>query len=244
MADNELTPLRLDAIMDGEVAVTDEERAMLALAAQLRADVPQASHELRERVSAIGDRPARSRPRRRLRAWSGAPALGAVVVALIAGAVAVNMIHSNGSTSTSAGTQATGERSVQSTSETTPFGAGQTSDRTAPSAQPSKDLSSVPAMERTPAAVDGSAWTLPSIAIDGAITDLRAIARDRQLTIRASSTATSTQVEIELPSGDARASLVSTITDVLVAHDGVANTGPITLAPEQAVLVITLADAK
>ena len=116
MTDDELTPLRLDAIMDGEAAVSDEEREMLALAAQLRADVPHPSPALRTRITAIGDQPARRSPRR-WRGWSSAPALGALVVVLIGGGIAMNTMQSN-PTGGSNDMQAGSERSAPADSGT------------------------------------------------------------------------------------------------------------------------------
>ena len=74
--------------------------------------------------------------------------------------------------------------------------------------------------------------------------DLRVLARDRQLAITASSRADTTTLELELPVDDTRSAFVAAVTEVLAAHDGVANTGPIALAPDQAALTITLTDAK
>ena len=239
MTDDELTPLRLDAIMDGEAAVSDEEREMLALAAQLRADVPHPSPALRTRITAIGDQPARRSPRR-WRGWSSAPALGALVVVLIGGGIAMNTMQSN-PTGGSNDMQAGSERSAPADSGTSAQGDSQSA---GPAASSSKGLSGSPDIEREQSRPPVSAWTLPSIAIEGAVADLRVLVRDRQLAIMASSSADTTTLELELPVDGTRSAFVAAVTEVLAAHDGVANTGPIALAPDQAALTITLTDAK
>jgi hypothetical protein len=243
MTDDELTPERLDRVMDGEPAMSDDERAMLALAAQLRADVPPPSPELRRRIAALGDQPARGTRRRRGGVWASAPALGAIVVALVGGGVVVNMLASNGG-SGSATTQSADGQERHGPATSSVAGAGSLPDTGASAASPAKELSGARDLEQATAAAVSSAWTLPSVAIDGAITDLREIARDRQLTIRASSSATTTRVELELPAAAARPALVAAVTDVLVAHGGVANSGPITVTSGQTVLAISLTDAR
>lgn len=244
MTDDELTPDRLDRVMDGEPAVSDDERAMLALAAQLRADVPHPSPALRGRIAAIGDQPARATRRRRHGLWASAPALGAIVVAVVGGGVVVNMLASNGG-SGSADTKSASGQVAHDTSTSPEGGAGSMSDRAAaPASGSTRELSDAPGMQQATAPGGPSAWTLPGVAIESAIAQLRRIARDQQLTIRASSSATTTQVELELPPASSRAALVAAVTDVLVSHDGVSSSGPITVTPDQTVLMISLTDAQ
>ena len=94
MTGDELTPERLDAILDGrEPAIDDEARDVLALAAALREAAPGAGAALRARVHALPQPEPRGRMRRLLaRGWRGrllvaAPALSAVIVAVVAIAV-------------------------------------------------------------------------------------------------------------------------------------------------------------
>jgi len=84
---DDMTPERLDAILDGTAAPdTDEDRAMLHLAADLRGAAPRASDALRERIIAMGE-PGEFRPKR-VPFWKRinvlAPALGAVVAVIVA----------------------------------------------------------------------------------------------------------------------------------------------------------------
>lgn len=88
MKGDEMTPERLDAILDGRAAPTDDEaRDMLALAGALREAAPGAGDSLRARVRAL----PRPGPAGRLRSsgWRGraliaAPALSVVVAAVVA----------------------------------------------------------------------------------------------------------------------------------------------------------------
>lgn len=91
MTGDELTPERLDAILDGREAPTDDDaRDMLALAAVLRDGAQGASDELRTRVRTLGQPQAPGRLHRLLgtgrrgRVLIAAPALGAVLAAVIA----------------------------------------------------------------------------------------------------------------------------------------------------------------
>lgn len=88
---DEMTPERLDAILDGrEPATDDEAREMLALAGALREAAPGAGPELRARVRALPQPQPVGRLRRLFsNGWRGrmliaAPALSAVVAAVIA----------------------------------------------------------------------------------------------------------------------------------------------------------------
>lgn len=98
---DEITPDRLDALLDGAVPENDTERDMLHLAGALRAATPDPSAELRARVRALGEpRDAVRTPRtRRRRSWQvAAPALGAVIAAVVAVAVITSGGDSGGST--------------------------------------------------------------------------------------------------------------------------------------------------
>ena len=120
MSEHDLTPERLDAILDGEVPATDDDaRDMLALAAQLRAAVPGADDTLRARVRTMPEAhpPRVGTVRRLLRSgWRGrmvvaAPALSAVLAAVIAVGVLSN---SPGDSSSSADdTARTGATALQ-----------------------------------------------------------------------------------------------------------------------------------
>ena len=88
---DEMTPERLDAILDGrEPATDDEAREMLALAGALREAAPGAGPDLRARVRALPQPQPVGRLRRLFsNGWRGrmliaAPALSAVVAAVIA----------------------------------------------------------------------------------------------------------------------------------------------------------------
>ena len=98
MTGDELTPERLDAILDGQEAASDDDaRDMLALAATLREGSPGAPDELRGRGRALGrPSPAEGWLRRLLgtgrrgRILVAAPALGAALAAVIAIGVITN----------------------------------------------------------------------------------------------------------------------------------------------------------
>ncbi len=97
---DEMTPERLDAILDGTAAPDDDEaRAMLHLAADLRGAAPGASDDLRRRVLALGEPAGQPAGAPRLPFWKRlnvmAPALGAVVAAI----VAVGVISTGGGSS-------------------------------------------------------------------------------------------------------------------------------------------------
>jgi hypothetical protein len=92
MSHGDVTPERLDAILDGrEPAETDAEREMLAVAASMKEASPGASDALRQRMRALP--PPRSRRSRlgrfvpagwRGRALVASPALAAVIAAVVA----------------------------------------------------------------------------------------------------------------------------------------------------------------
>lgn len=89
MSHDDLTPERLDALIDGAEPATDAERDVLHMAAALRSASPRPSDDLKRRVRALGEpaRPAQARPRRR---WNVlAPALGALAAGIIATTVVV-----------------------------------------------------------------------------------------------------------------------------------------------------------
>jgi hypothetical protein len=90
MSGGDLTPERLDGILDGSQAPNEEtDRDMLALAAELRDAAPGAGDELRERVRAIAAQaPAHADPHRGGVGWRSrlllvGPALATVVAALV-----------------------------------------------------------------------------------------------------------------------------------------------------------------
>lgn len=94
MNPDDLTPERLDAILNGSQPPTeDADREMLALAAELRGSAPGADDELRERVRAIAAQaPERTGARRgnpgwRTRLLLTAPAVATVVAAIVVIAV-------------------------------------------------------------------------------------------------------------------------------------------------------------
>ena len=107
MSHDDLTPERLDAILDGrEAAETDAERDMLALAASMKAAAPRANEGLRHRVRALptpSRRPGRLRrlvrAGRRGRALVAAPALAAAIAA----AIAVSVVYDGSGGSDGAG---------------------------------------------------------------------------------------------------------------------------------------------
>ena len=94
MNPDDLTPERLDAILNGSQPPTeDADREMLALAAELRGAAPGAGDELRERVRAIAAQAPesagarRGNPGWRTRLLLAAPALATVVAAIVVIAV-------------------------------------------------------------------------------------------------------------------------------------------------------------
>lgn len=90
MSDAEMTPERLDALLDGREAATDDAaRDMLALAGALREASPGAPDTLRARMRTLPQPPPGRLGRLRASGWRGgvlvaAPALSAVAAALIA----------------------------------------------------------------------------------------------------------------------------------------------------------------
>lgn len=92
MSPDDLTPERLDAILNGsEPAESDGERDMLALAASLREGSPRAGDDLRERVRAIAA-PGHDTPHQRVPGWRtrfliAGPAIATVVAAVVVIAV-------------------------------------------------------------------------------------------------------------------------------------------------------------
>ncbi len=102
MSHDDLTPERLDALIDGAEPANDDERDVLHLAAALRSGSPRPSDDLKRRVRALGEPPRAVPPRRRLR-WSVlTPALGALVAAVIATTVVLTRSPND---STSAATE-------------------------------------------------------------------------------------------------------------------------------------------
>ena len=94
MNPDDLTPERLDAILNGSQAPTEDvDREMLALAAELRGATPGAGDELRERVRAIAAQAPeladahRGKPGWRSRLLIAGPALATVVAAVVVIAV-------------------------------------------------------------------------------------------------------------------------------------------------------------
>lgn len=94
MTPDDLTPERLDAILNGsEPPTSDAERDMLALAASLRDAAPRASEDLRDRVRAIaepaatGGETGRRSPGWRTRLLVAGPAIATVVAAVVVIAV-------------------------------------------------------------------------------------------------------------------------------------------------------------
>ena len=93
MSTDDLTPERLDAILNGsEPATSDAERDMLALAASLRDGSPRAGDDLRDRVRAIGAPASAPLTRQRGPGWRtrfllAGPALATVVAAVVVIAV-------------------------------------------------------------------------------------------------------------------------------------------------------------
>lgn len=85
---NEITPERLDALLDGTVqAETDAERDVLALASRLKGAEPRAGAALRGRVRTIAAEPGRTRRLQRFRGrWAlvAAPAVAAIAAGVIA----------------------------------------------------------------------------------------------------------------------------------------------------------------
>lgn len=97
MSDHDMTPERLDGILDGSIEATDQaDRDLLALAAALREAAPGAPESLREKVAALpATAPTISWWRRlmaRRHGWAlvGAPVAAGLVAVLIAGGVLFN----------------------------------------------------------------------------------------------------------------------------------------------------------
>lgn len=93
MSPDDLTPERLDAILNGsEPAESDAERDMLALAASLREGSPRAGDDLRERVRALGSPASVPSRHQRVPGWRtrfliAGPAVATVVAAVVVIAV-------------------------------------------------------------------------------------------------------------------------------------------------------------
>ncbi len=85
---DEIRPERLDELFDGAAADTDEERELLALAAELRASAPPAPDHLRQRIADLGEPPVARRASggwwSRIRWRMAAPALAGLIAVLVA----------------------------------------------------------------------------------------------------------------------------------------------------------------
>lgn len=157
MKPDDLTPERLDAILDGSQAPTeDADRAMLALAAELRGGAPGAEDRLRERVRMIAAQaPEAAGARRGSPGWRSRLLLAGPALATIAAAIVIIAVVGGDS-----GTTRTELASSESTVGSTATRAGAT-DATAksssgavqatPSASPPAALSAGPVILRVDA---------------------------------------------------------------------------------------------
>lgn len=135
---DEITPERLDALLDGSATPeTESEREMLHLAARMRDGSPRASDALRRRVQTLESRSAAAaRPRKRRwrpvtsRDWLmiGAPALSALLIAVIGVGVLTTRDGSDGpdgaaeqSADSRAGSESTEARAVPDGAPATTF---------------------------------------------------------------------------------------------------------------------------
>lgn len=92
---DEIRPERLDALFDGAAPETDEERDLLHLAAELRAEAPSAPDDLRRRITELGEPDVSRRAPdgwwSRIRWRMAAPAMAGLIAVLVAVAVIPRM---------------------------------------------------------------------------------------------------------------------------------------------------------
>lgn len=129
MSADDLTPERLDAILNGsEPATDDADRDMLALAATLRGAAPPASEDLRARVRATAaEEAAGGGSRRRGPGWRTRLLIAGPALATVVAAVVVILVVDGGG-----GTNPTSLPSLESTATAPAAGTG-VADATAPS---------------------------------------------------------------------------------------------------------------
>ncbi len=241
MSRDDITPKRLDELMDGDCPTSQAERDMMQLAADRRAGAPQPSDALRSRIASLGEPVGDTRRIRRPRRFALAPVLGGAVIVLAGAGILFNSLNSSQSTSPSAGRDAatsTVESSDPFQTKVAPTAADNARE-TAPTAAPDRS-SIVPNATAGASSPGPSRWNVPSSAGTSLIDDLRAAARRHGTKIAvAVLDAASTQIDIALPRTGTDA-LIADITDTLRAHDATATTGPIQIASDQATLQIML----
>lgn len=212
MTGDELTPDRLDRVLDSGEAASDEERAMLALAAQLRAEVPAPSQELRGRVAALGEPTGRAPRTSGRRGWLvAAPALGALVVAIVGTVALLNTSNSGPDSSLDA--QA-GDRSRVDTQ----LESAGTRDNAAAPAQSTGAEAGAQTTMKAPATASYR-WQLPAGEIAATIDDLREIAEAAQTPASVTRDGAARIVRLQLPES-VRADVIQQASDALRAHQG------------------------
>jgi hypothetical protein len=202
MSREEMTPERLDAILDGSAAPTDDEaRDMLALAARLRQASPPASDRLRERIRGMPQPHTApvGRLRRLLdRGWRGrmlvaAPALAAVV------AVVVGISVLNGSSDPQVARNST-DLTIEQTSAGASDAAEATATRTSSATVPGQ-TSKTPPPTLAPPAADGVDVAPQLLTLRVALTTLTARVADlRRLVENAGGTVSLTDQQTTPPS--------------------------------------------
>lgn len=227
MSDHDLTPERLDAILDGEVPATDDDaRDMLALAAQLRAAVPGADDTLRARVRALpAARPARLAAVRRLlrSGWRGrllvaAPALSAVLAGVIAVGVLTNTSHNTSSgADNAAGARATAQKSEAAATATLP------PTTTTPTAEFSATTVATPPSAADTSAAEALTIAVPAATLPARIDDLRRIVTDAGGTLTSTDrpgSPAATVISLDLPTDRVASTLASIATLGTVERPG------------------------
>jgi hypothetical protein len=181
MNPDDLTPERLDAVLNGSQAPTeDADREMLALAAELRGAAPGAGDELRERVRAIvAQAPERADARRGNPGWRSRLLLAGPALATLVAAIVVIAVVGGDS-----GTKQTDLASSEPTVTSTAARAGVTDSR---AKAPSE------AVQAAPSATPPAALTAgPVILRVGSGTLARRVADARRIVTRAGGTVAAT----------------------------------------------------
>ena len=218
MNHDDITPERLDAILDGAEATSDDEGAFLALAADLRASSPKASDALRDHVTALGEPARQPKLRRRASRWMvAAPALGAVAVLTIGGFALTR------SDSGSNGTPSAGERLNKTEKASSPSGALPTSPQGSEDVRGLNDNTERPKVDPSSTAIPDATtgilyeWQVPREQLAATLSDIHEIGAASQANVDVVADGTAQLVSVALPAA-VRDDLVDDLAQALNAH--------------------------
>ena len=188
---DEMTPERLDAILDGrDPANDDEARDMLALAGALREAAPGAGADLRSRVRALPQPQPSGRLRRLLNSgWRGRMLIAAPALSAIVAVIAVGVIGGSSDTGPNVAESTTTAATTVTTSEASQLkrSSGAASVFDGPTTPPSATTPSTPSSASTgaPAQAPAPPITLhvPTATIDARIAEIRRLVTAAQGTV-------------------------------------------------------------